>query len=291
LQKPNAERLREYSAAGLESLKQRLYSEAPVYDDLETLLLADDLAFWLETMGPNHPLVKQALGNKSPRQLASDLVRSTKLKDPAFRKQLGEGGKAAIDAANDPMIQFARMLDPRLRELRKQSDDLQEKLRQAYARVANARFQAFGAENNYPDATFTLRLSYGAVKGYEENGAKVPAVTTIRGLYARAEEHDNQPPFDLPKSWIAAKSKVNMDTPFNFVSTNDIIGGNSGSPVVNRAGEFVGIIFDGNLQSLPWDYQFDERQGRAVSVHSAGIMEALQKVYSATNVVNELKAK
>jgi len=221
----------------------------------------------------------------------SDLVRGTKLKDAAFRKQLGEGGKAALDASNDPMIAFARMLDPRLRDLRKQSDELQERLRQSYARVANARFQALGAEGNYPDATFTLRLSYGAVKGFEENGKQVPANTTIRGLYARSAEHDNEPPFDLPKSWLAAKAKVNMDTPFNFVSTNDIIGGNSGSPVVNRAGEFVGIIFDGNLQSLSWDYQFDERVGRAVSVHSAGILEALRKVYAATNVLSELTGK
>jgi hypothetical protein len=164
---------------------------------------------------------------------------------------------------------------------------IDEPLRQAYAKIAKAGFAVSGGES-FPDATFTLRLSYGTVKGYEENGKSIPWATTYSGAFERATQHDNKTPFDLPKSWLAKKAVVDMKTPFNFVSTVDIIGGNSGSPVVNRAGEFVGIVFDGNLQSLSWDYQFDDREGRGVSVHALGIMEALKKVYGATPLVDEL---
>ncbi|HXG57791.1 MAG TPA: S46 family peptidase [Thermoanaerobaculia bacterium] len=287
LQKPNAERLPEFSEAALESLRQQLYSEAPVYDDLETLMLADDLSYMMEKLGAEHDLVRRVTGGKSPREAAGEAVRGTKLKDVAFRRQLGEGGKAAVDASTDPMIALAKVLEPRLRELRRHSDEVGERLRQAYGKIANARFRTQSGEN-YPDATFTLRLSIGTVKGYEENGTAVPPQTDFAGLYDRAADHDNEPPFDLPKSWLDAKARLDLRTPFNFVSTNDIIGGNSGSPVVNRDGEFVGIVFDSNLYGLPWDYHFDDRLGRAVSVHSQGILEALRKVYGAANVVNEL---
>ncbi len=290
-QKPNPERLREYRQSNLESLKQDLYSEAPIYDDLETLTLADSLSHWLEVVGPNDPLVPRVLGGKSPKDRAAEFVRSTKLKDVAERKRLGEGGKAVTDASNDPMLQVARIVDPRARELRKTfEDNVQEPFRQAYAKIANAVFRTSGGET-YPDATFTLRLALGTVKGYEENGRIIPWSTNIGGAFAHAAEHKNQPPFDLPKSWLTKKAALNASTPMNFVSTADIIGGNSGSPVVNRAGEFVGIIFDGNLQSLPWDYQFDDRQGRALAVDSRAIVEALRKVYAATNVVTELTGK
>ena len=290
-QKPNAERLREYRESNMESLKQGLYSEAPVYEDLETVKLADSLSHWVE-VAPNDPLIRRVLDGKSPAERASELVRGTKLKDPAFRKQLGEGGKAAVDAAKDPMIEVARIVDPRARELRKEYEsNVDEKLTQAYAKIANAVFKTSGGET-YPDATFTLRLSFGQVKGFEENGKHIPWDTTIGGTFAHAAAHNNAPPFDLPKSWAAKKAELKDDkTPFNFVCTADIIGGNSGSPVVNRANEFVGIIFDGNIQSLPWDYQFDDRQGRAVSVHSAGILDALRKVYHADDVVKELTGK
>ncbi len=288
--RPNAERLREYRESNVESLKQSLYSEAPIYDDLETVELADSLAHWLETAGPDDPLVKQVLAGKSPNERASELVRTSKLKSVAERKRLGEGGKAAVDASNDPMIQLAKLVDARSREVRKTYEDsVQETLRQAYAKLANAVFRTSGGAT-YPDATFTLRLAFGTVKGFEENGAAVPWATTMAGTFKHAAAHDNQPPFKLPKSWVAKKDVVKGSTPFNFVSTPDIIGGNSGSPLVNRAGEFVGIIFDGNLQSLPWDYQFDDRQGRAVSVDSAAILEALRKIYAADNVVGELSA-
>lgn len=290
-QKPNAERLREFRESNLESLKQQLYSEAPIYDDLEMLELSDSLAHWMETVGPDDPLLKQVLNGKSPQDRASELVRSTKLKDVAERKRLGEGGKAVTDASNDPMIQLARLVDPRSRELRKNyEDNVLERFRQAYGKVANAVFKTTGG-TTYPDATFTLRLSLGTVKGYEENGKQLPWATTMAGTFEHAAEHKNQPPFDLPKSWLTKKAAIKGSTPFNFVSTPDIIGGNSGSPVVNRNSEFVGIIFDGNLQSLPWDYQFDDRVGRAISVDSASILEALRKVYGTTNVVSELKTK
>jgi hypothetical protein len=289
--KPNGERLREYRESNLESLKQFLYSEAPIYDDLETLELADSLSHWLEVVGPDDPLVRQVLNGKSPLERASDLVRTTKLKDVAERKRLGEGGKAVTDASNDPMLLVARLVDPRSRELRKTvEDNVQEPLRQAYAKIANAVFRTSGGET-YPDATFTLRLAIGTVKGYDENGQHIPAFTNIAGTFQHSAEHKNHPPFDLPQSWLKKKTALDGNTSMNFVSTADIIGGNSGSPVVNRAGEFVGIIFDGNLQSLPWDYQFDDRQGRAVSVDSRAILEALRKVYTATNVVTELTEK
>jgi len=289
--KPNGERLREYRESNLPSLKQDLYSEAPVYDDLETVTLADSLSNWLE-VAPNDPLVQQVLAGKSPQERASELVRGTKLRDVAARKALGEGGKAAVDASNDPMIQVARMVDARARELRKQYDDnIAEVLRQSYAKIANAQFKTSGGDT-YPDATFTLRLSFGTVKGFTENGQAVSWATQIGHTFEHAAEHGNEGEFKLPKSWMAKKAVLDNDkTPYNFVMTADIIGGNSGSPVVNRNNEFVGIIFDGNIQSLPWDYQFDERQGRAVAVHSAGILDALKKVYGVPKLVKELTGK
>jgi hypothetical protein len=290
--KPNAERLREYRESNLESLEQQLYSEAPIYEDLEIVELGDSLAHWLETIGPNDPLVVKVLDGKSPQQRASELVRGTKLRDVAVRKQLGQGGKAALDASHDPMIEVARMVDPRARELRKMYEEqVDEPLTQAYAKIANAMFKAGGGDT-YPDATFTLRLSFGTVTGFEENGKHVSWRTTVGDTFEHAAAHANKDPFELPKTWTAKKAALDNDTTaFNFVNTADIIGGNSGSPVVNRAGEFVGIIFDGNLQSLPWDYQFDDRVGRSVAVHSAGIIDALTRIYAAPDVVKALMGK
>jgi hypothetical protein len=288
LQKPSGERLREFRESNLESQKAQLLADVPTYAAIETVKLGDALSHWVEIVGADNALVREALGNRSPQALAAELVNGTKIGDAKFRKQLIEGGKAAVDASNDPMIRFARQVDARTREIRATYEQqVEEPFRQAYAKIAKAGFATSGGES-YPDATFTLRLSFGTVKGYEENGKQVPWATTFSGAYARSAEHKNQTPFDLPKTWLAKKPAVDMKTPFNFVSTVDIIGGNSGSPVVNRAGEFVGIVFDGNLQALPWDYQFDDRQGRGVSVHAKGIMEALKKVYGATALVNEL---
>jgi Peptidase S46 len=210
-----------------------------------------------------------------------ELVTGTKLKDVTVRKDLYTKDAAALQAAHDPMI------DAPAREARKIYNAQDEIKKQAYSEIARARFALQGA-SNYPDATFTLRLSYGTVRGYQQNGKQVPAFTDLAGLYQRAAEHGNRPPFDLPKRWVDAKASLNLATKFNFVSDTDIIGGNSGSPVVDKANEFVGIIFDGNIQSLVLDGIYTDTQARAVSVDSAAIIEALRKVYDAQPLVDEL---
>jgi hypothetical protein len=217
------------------------------------------------------------------------LVKGTQLKDVAFRKRLYAGGKAALEAAHDPMIDIARGVDGNARQAKKIFEMQEEIKQQAYGEIANARF-ATEETSNYPDATFTLRLSYGTVRGYEENGKRIPAFTNFAGLYERADQHENKPPFDLPQRWIDKKNKLALTTPFNFVSDADIIGGNSGSPVVNKGGEFVGIIFDGNIQSLVLDCIFTDKQARAVSVDSAAIIESLRNVYDAQPLVDELSS-
>jgi len=188
------------------------------------------------------------------------------------------------------MIDLVRLIDADARAVRKIIETQSEAKQQAHAQIAKARFAIEGTDT-YPDATFTLRLAYGAVKGYEENGAQIPFQTTMAGLYERGAEHKNQPPFDIPTRWLKRKAKLDLKTPFNFVCTADIIGGNSGSPVVNRNAEFVGIIFDGNIQSLVLDFAFTDTQARAVSVCSQSIIEALRKVYDANNLADELTGK
>ena len=219
-----------------------------------------------------------------------ELVSSTKLKDVAFRKDLYAKDAAALQAADDPMIDLARLVDGPARDTRKVYGAQEETKKQAYSEIAKARFAIEGT-SSYPDATFTLRLSYGTVRGYEEDGKQIPAFTDFAGLYQRSTEHDNKPPFDLPQRWIAKKSNLNLSTKFNFVSDADIIGGNSGSPVVNKNNEFVGIIFDGNIQSLVLDCIFSDKQARAVSVDSAAITEALRKVYDANALADELEGQ
>jgi len=219
---------------------------------------------------------------------AAELIAGSKLADVAERKKLAAGGQAGIAASTDTLIKLAVAVDPRSRELRKRFDEqYDEPQRQAYAKLAAARFAVLG-NTVYPDATFTLRLAFGTVKGYEDEGKKIPPWTTIGGAFPHAEAHGSVDPFELPPSWLKNKDKISANTPFNFVSTADIIGGNSGSPVVNKAGELVGIIFDGNIQSLVLDYAFSDTQARAVSVHSASIQEALRKIYGATALADEL---
>jgi hypothetical protein len=289
--KPNNERLREFSEANLEPLKLELFSEAPIYDDFETVKLADSLGLMMEVMGADNELVKKVLEGKSPRDRAAELVRGTRLKSVAVRKQLAEGGMKAIDASNDPMIELAKLVDPPARRVRQTFEQqVDEPQRQAYGKIANARFAVYGP-SMYPDATFTLRLAFGEAKGYTEAGQKIPWATTLGGTFEHAEAHENKEPFELPAIWKERKGKLNLSTPFNFVSTADIIGGNSGSPVVNREGELVGIIFDGNIQSLVLDYIYTDQEARAVAVHSAGILEALRKVYAADRLVGELTGK
>ena len=241
--KPNGERLREYSDSGKLSLELALFSEEPIYSDLEILTLSDSLTFLAAQLGATNDLVQKVLAGKSPRDRAVELINTTKVRDVAFRKQLYEGGAVAVTATRDPMIELARLVDPAARALRKVSDEQSEIKQQAHAAIARARNLELG-NGGYPDATFTLRLAFGTVKGYEEEGKPVAAITTMAGIYQRAGEMNNRVPFDLPPLWEKRKSSVKMSTPLDFVSTCDIIGGNSGSPVVNRAGEFVGIIFD-----------------------------------------------
>lgn len=286
--KPNAERLREFGEAGRASLEMQLYSDAPIYTDLEMVKLADSLGMMTEMLGADHEMVKKILNGRSPRDRAAELVKGTSLANVEERKKVAKGGKTAISSSSDAMIKLAKLVDPRARELRTQFEQqYDEPQRQAYAKVAGAKFAVFGS-TTYPDATFTLRLAFGTVKGYEDEGKKVPPWTTMGGTFKHAEAHGSKEPFELPDSWLKNRDKLKADTPFNFVSTADIIGGNSGSPVVNKTGELVGIIFDGNIQSLVLDFMYSDAQARAVSVHSSGIQEALRKIYNAGALADEL---
>jgi hypothetical protein len=287
-EKPNAQRLPEYTEARRASLELGLYSPAPVYDEFEKLKLADSLGFMVELLGADHPMVKQILGGKTPDALASELIDGTKLKDPAYRKELAAGGQKAIDASTDPMIVLARTIDQRARELRKRYESEVTGVERAnYAKIARARFDTEGTKL-YPDATFTLRLSYGKVAGYMENGQKLAPFTTLGGLYERSDKFKAQFPYNLPQRWTEKKTAVDLKTPFNFVSTNDIIGGNSGSPTINKNGELVGLIFDGNIQSLVGDFMYDESVNRAISVDSRGMLEVLRKIFDAKEIADEL---
>jgi len=287
LPKPNEQRLREFNAANLPAIEAGLLSSAPVYDDLEELKLTYSLTKLRENLGTDHPFVKAVLGKKSPATLAKELVRGTKLQDPKLRRQLFSGGKKAVAASTDPMIVFARSIDAPSRAIRARfEDEVAAAEQRAGEQIARARFEAYGT-STYPDATFTLRLSYGQVKGYqEEDGRHIDPITHLGGLFERATGED---PYALPERWLKAKDRIDLSTPYNFASTNDIIGGNSGSPVIDRDARIVGLIFDGNLQSLGGEYGFDEAVNRAVAVHSEGMLEALRKVYAADRILNELR--
>jgi len=286
--KPNSERMREFRDSNLPSFEQQLFSTEPIYKNLDIALLTDSLSEMQDALGKDNPDVQKVLQGKTPAEAAKDLINNTKLDDVAVRKHLYEGGEAAIDASTDPLIVAMRAIDPSARAARKQfEDNVDSVVRRDGTIVAKARFAQSGF-NQPPDATFTLRLSYGAVKGYSESGKSIPFATNIGGAYEHAAEHNSQSPYSLPESWIKSKPNLDLKTPLNFVSTADIIGGNSGSPTVNQKGEVVGIIFDGNIESLPWNFAFSDVQGRAVSVDSRGIQEALRKVYGATALADEL---
>jgi len=295
--KPNGDRLREYRDSALSSLEQDLFSTAPIYKSLERLLLADSLTEMKEKM-PDNPLVNNVLNGKTPAELAQYLIDNTRLEDVAVRKQLYEGGKAAIDASADPLIKVMLEIEPDARAVRKQYDDeIDAVVRRDGGAIAKIRFATEGTAS-YPDATFTLRLSYGVVRGYTENGegtmpkgTKLPYFTTIGGAFEHAAQHGDKDPYQLAESWTKAKSKLKLNTPLNVVETADIIGGNSGSPVLNRAGELVGIIFDGDIQSLPWNFVYDDSIGRSIQVDSRGILEALRDIYGANSLADELMGK
>ena len=288
LPKPNEERLSEFGDSDKRSLEFKLFSKRPLYKEFELAKLADSIAWMCEILGYNDPLVQKVLNGKSPRERAAELINGSTLWDVAERKKLYEGGKKAIDGSKDSMILLAKMVDAESRKVRKVLENqLEEPKKQAYDKIARAKFAVEGTDA-YPDATFTLRLSFGTCKGYVENGVKIPFETTYEGLYEKAKAQNNKGVFELPQRWIDRKAKLNLKTPFNFVCTADIIGGNSGSPVVNRAGEVVGLIFDGNIQSLVWDFVFTDEQARAVAVSSQAIPEALRAIYDADPLAEEL---
>jgi hypothetical protein len=287
--KPNEQRLREFRESALPALTQSLFSPAPIYPEFQKFQLAFSLEKLREVLGADDPAVKKVLGQASPEELADRLVSGTKLADVGYRRRLWEGGKAAVASAaqDDPMLALALRIDPDARALRKRYEDgIEAPTKRASELIARARFETEGT-STYPDATFTPRLSYGAVKGYQENGHEVKPVTTFAGAFDRATGRE---PYALPRSWLDAKGRLDRQTPFDVATTNDIIGGNSGSPVVDREARIVGLVFDGNIQSLGGDYGFDEAQNRAVSVHSAAILEALSKIYGAERLVQELRA-
>ncbi len=287
-EKPSNERLREYRDTALPTLQLSLFANTPFYDALEIDRLASGLSLLAETLGGDDPAVLEVMGGMSPSARAAEAVRGTLLRDPENRKKAWGLNRRALEELGDPMINIALALEPYSRETRKQYEETVEAVeRDAYARIAAARFAKDG-ESVYPDATGTLRLTFGEVLGYEEGGAAVPAYTTFAGLFERSAQRQGQPDFNIPESWISARGSLDMATPFNFVCTLDTVGGNSGSPIVNRDGEIIGILFDGNIQSLSRDVIYDQTQARSVAVDTRGIMAALKTVYKADALVKEL---
>ena len=288
LPKPSPARLREYRDSNLESLRFELFSPAPLYPALQRAKLAAGLSFLAENLGGKHPLVVRALDGKPPYARAEELVAGTRLFDPAERKKLVDGGQAAVEASDDPLVRFARAVDAAARALRKRyEEEVEEPERQAYAEIARLRFQAHG-RSVPPDATFTLRLAFGTVKGYRVGDEAVPYHTTFGGAFAKAEARKNADPYTLPPRWVQRKDKLDPATPFDFISTADTIGGNSGSPVLNRAGELVGINFDRNRYGLVRNFVYTDEQARHIAVHSRAVLEALRKLYPAGPLVKEL---
>jgi len=283
--RPEDKRLREFVTANLPIVESSMYSPAPIEDSMEIAMIADYLRVLQQELGSENPVVAEALGGKTPEQAARHYVSTSKLKDVAERKRLA----ASVDAvrtSSDGMIQLARILDKPARLYRQRyEDEVEAVLTAAAPKIARARFAVRG-ETDYPDATFTLRLTFGGVRAYKNAaGAAVPLATTFDGLYKRATGKD---PFKLPERWVKSKSALRLNTPFNFVSTADTHGGNSGSPTLNSKGELVGILFDGNLEGLPNNFVFTDERARSIHVSGLGIIEALRKVYHADRVVKEL---
>ena len=283
--KPNTERLREYTDAAIARIEQQLIARVPIFSEVEVLTMSFSLQRMREWLGPDYPLIRRLLSEDSPRTLATRLIAESKLDDPAVRKQLWDGGKTAVDASKDPMIELARALDPESRVLRKQfEDEVEAPISTASEIIAAERFKAYGTQV-YPDATFTLRLNYGTVHGWVENGTPIDPFTYLDRAFERSTGHS---PFKMPESWTRIKDRLDLRTPFCISTTSDIVGGNSGSPLIDRDGRIVGLIFDGNIHSIAGAYWFDETKNRAIALHPAIIREALDKVYGAKALLAEM---
>jgi hypothetical protein len=286
--KPNGERLEDFRDSNLESTKSFLLSPAPLYPDLEEVTLADALEESLEVLGQDDPFIKLVLASRSPKEVAHELLSNSQITSLEFRKSLLEGGLSAIEKSSDPLIVAARKIEPLTRDLITLfENEIQSVELSCGERIGKARFGVYG-KTLYPDATFSPRLSYGTVAGYEIGTTYVPYKNTFFGLFDRAASFNNKPPFDLPQRVLDRVNSINLNAPYNFICTADIIGGNSGSPVINQKAEIVGLIFDGNIQSLVWQYLYTDEQARSVAVHSVGIIEALRKIYSANELADEL---
>ena len=289
--KPDGERLPQFHEAGLDSLRFELLSPAKIYPSTEKLYMKTALNMAKEKLGGDDAFLQAIVQGGDIDKAVDALVDGTKLYDPAVRKSLLDGGEAAVAASTDPMIVAARRADPVWRaNYEYMRDKVYSVFDAAGEKLGKARFAVYG-KNAYPDATFTLRLSYGTVDGYPYNGTIAPPFTTFYGLYDRSASFSNKPPFDLTPKEAAARDKLDLATPMDFVCTADIIGGNSGSPVVNRDGELVGLIFDGNIESLAGDFEYDGTKNRAVAVHSAGMIEAMRKIYGVNALADELEGK
>jgi len=292
--KASQDRLPEYSEASLPEAKKRLTVPAPFFPELEIHQFTYGLKEVAAELGADHPFVKAMLGGKTPEEVAKAAVEGSKLQDPSIRRQLLEGGKKAVDASQDPMLLLARKLDPMSRKLRKQmEDEVASVISEHSARIAKARFRVYG-KSVYPDATFTLRLTYGAVEGYPANGTIMQPFTTFAGLFDRAWSQGPEAcngAWALPQRWLDRWKKLDLSTPLNFVHTVDTIGGNSGSPVVNKAGEFTGILHDGNIEGLSGNYYFEPQVNRSISLDARAIVESLGKIYDADYLVKEIKGE
>jgi hypothetical protein len=286
--KPNNDRLREFTEASIPKIERDLFARVPVFPEFEQLTLSFSLERMREWLGPDHPVIRKLLTKESPDELATRLIAETKLDDATLRQQLWVGGKAAVAASHDPMIELVRLIDGDARAIRKQyEDEVEAPIAAAAERIAAARFEVQGT-HNYPDASFTLRLNYGTVQGWVENGLAVEPFTYLDRAFERAT---GASPFKMPASWIKEKAQLDMHTPFCISTSNDIVGGNSGSPLIDASGKIVGLMFDGNIHSIAGHYWFNAANNRAIAVHPAIIREALEKVYGARDLLTELNAK
>ena len=285
---PESLRLALYRGEGLSRVRTQVLRDVPFEQDLERLTLAAQLRLAAQALPAGDPFLVAALAGRTPEAAADALIGGTKLTSAAERRTLVEGGAAAVRASKDPLIVLARAINPLVTRHAQRQARLNAVVSGATERIGQAIHAAYGTRLP-PDATFTLRITDGVVKGFPMNGTIAPPKTSFYGLFARSAEFDGQPPFRLPARWLAAQNRLDLATPYNFVSTADIIGGNSGSPVVNRRGEVVGVVFDGNIEMLPNRFIYTDEVARSVSVHSAAIAEALRKVYGAGRVVDELE--